>query len=237
MVSLTPNQLKTLRKMVLGTTEKLDGRIVNALQRRHLVKNNHATTSGWHAVGEMRYTPEIKIPCDWEVDTWKDCVLSVVEVPEFPPQYNNDRTPRWTHAKEREYQFNIHEIMKFYQEVRIAQSQWVNAKWDEGMDHEYKNELKYGWSGNNVPWRDRIVLNGEEEALANVSIERNLYYTGELFFRWADALYKTHVIEPNRLGVISYKFSLQDNEDEHRKFWSNYTERENTWITAYVAVD
>jgi len=234
MVSLTLNQMKTLRKMVLGTTEKLDGRIVNALQRRHLVKNNHATTAGWHAVGEMRYAPEIKILRDWEVDTWKDCVLKVEEFPEFPPQYIDSSLQRWTHAKEHEYQFNIHEIMKFYQNVRIAQSQWINAKWDEGMDHEYRNELKYGWTGS---WRDRIVLNGEEEAIANISAEWNLYYTGRLFFRWARSLHKTHVIEPNRQPPISYKFSLQDNEDEHRKFWSNYTERKNTWITAYVAVD
>lgn len=232
---LNLKQERVLRKLVNGTTEKQDGRTINALRRMGLVKGDQATTIGWHAVGELRYVPNIQVPLDWEIESWQGEVLHVSEGPEDMSE--DDEIKRWTHAKEVEYHFDLYKILKFYQKVRAAQSQWINAKWDNSLDREYEMELRHSWKGNNVPWVTRIVCDAEREALNSISSECNLYYTGDIFYKWADDLVKLQNMGRRGEITTSYKFSLQDNEDEHHKFWAESPLPSERCIYAQVIVD
>ena len=209
---MNPKQRETLVKLVHGTNERLDMRTVQALKVRGYVNDSYqATTAGWHAVNECRWTPKIVVPADWEIETWLGKTIDVLEMPEYDYDENGERM--WSRASDKQYFINVYPMMKFMQKVQEANREWMESKWDAYHDREYENEAR--WHRKTPSWLSFMQQEAFNESLNSVSREMDLYYTGELFCRWAWDLYTTiRISKPNSDLKVSFKYSLQDNEDE-----------------------
>lgn len=218
MLSLTPRQFETLFHLVRGTADNVDRRSLCALERRGLV-NRHgiATTAGWHAVDELRYVPYVRVPEDWEIETWRGQVLYVEEHPDH--EYDDEGNVRWHIAKTMSLWLDIYKMMKFYQDCKRREAQFVESMWSRSDDFEYENEIKYGWKGGRSHFRDRLVMIAQKDATAEVEREWGIFYSADYYYRWANDLFvMLDIGNMHRHIDCSYKYSLQDNMDEVEKF-------------------
>lgn len=218
---LTPKHHEILIHLTRGHQGPIDGRSLRALQRRRLVnQHGHATTAGWHAIGELRYVPEVVVPADWEVETWRGIYMTVDEGPEVNWVEDEDRT--WHIANQVEYIFDVYPMMRFYQACKRAESEWLASQWRQSDDREWEQEMRHGWKGQSTPWRNRAIILARQEAARHVEDKWNVNYTGDYWYRWAGDLYSNLEIgRSHRIIDSSYKYSLQDNLDELAPFLIN----------------
>jgi len=220
MSHLTERQLQVLKDLVEGTTVQGAGRSLRALERRGLVnRDGYPTTSGWHAVGRMRYVPEVRVPQNWEIDTWRGKALYVEEGPE--QEYDDEGNPRGHIAHHASYWLDIYKMMKFYQACKLREKKILQDMWTTHDDYKYEGEIKHGWRGGlgASAFVTRSVMEAKNKANAEVELEWDIFYTADYYYRWANDLFllldtgKSH-----RHMDCSYKYSLQDNLDEVKKF-------------------
>jgi hypothetical protein len=211
-------------------------RTIQALKVRGYVNDSYqATTAGWHAVNELRWVPKTVVPEDWEIETWIGKTIDINESPES--DYDEVGQRRWTRATDRQYFIDVYPMMKFMQKVQEAKREWLESKWSAYYDREFENDVR--WHRRNTPsWLSFMEYEAHKEALNSVSSEMDLRYTGEMFYIWAWDIYtRFEVLKGNRDLKVSYKYSLQDNEDEFADWRVEIPSIQHVISIVHVTVD
>lgn len=214
---LSDKQREALTALVEGTATRVDGRPLRALERMGYVnKHGIATTRGWHAVDKKRYTPPVRVPLDWEVERWRGQYLYVVEEPER--EHDKHGNPRHI-AKTFTVWLDVYKMMRFYQACKKRERELVDDMWTKSDDNAYEEEVRYGWHTSHGRYYDRLVLDAREEGVAQVANAWGIYYTADYYYRWAGDLFTLLDLgREHRARTTSYKYSLQDNQDEVEVF-------------------
>lgn len=214
MVLLTRVQQKALHSLVFGTDETIDPNTMQTLMRDGYVnEHGQATTHGWHAIGEFRFVPEIKIPSDLDIDTWQGIPLHVTESPGqfFRGEINDSH--KWAGTKQKEYVFDLFKLMQYYKTIKINEHQWMNAKWDQREDLIYDKSLGFPNSSSNH-MALYLGMSAKRSALSAASNEWKLWNTNSLFYGWLDELNKKLTLNKSQVVSTTINYSLQCNEDE-----------------------
>lgn len=238
MSQLTPRQYETLYKLVQGTSKKQDGRSMRALERFGLVNEyGVATTAGWHAVGELRYVPDVRIPLDWEVDSWKGQYLEVTEGPSYTISERKEGKIRWTRARSKKFNLDIHQMMKYYQDCRRAESQWVAAKWETRDDFDFEQEIKYGWRSYSADNYDKIRILARNESHNEVEEKWEIFYISDIIYGIANDLFLLRYLRMKQNMDTTFKYSFQDNPDEVENFLLKQQPKNTPYAVVTISVD
>jgi hypothetical protein len=206
MLHLNPRQYETLYNLVEGNGKPVDRRSVRALQNRRLVnKEGCATTSGWHAVGRLRFCPVVETPRLIDIANYRGLSIGVCEGPRLT--FNDDFNHR---SDTLTFTFDVERLLKWYHGICCARQQFINDMWRRALDYEMEHESLY----------PGYILSLERDATDYALREDEGYYTNHIFFEIARRL-ATHDMSMASRGTTSntsFKYSLQDNTDELERF-------------------
>ncbi len=211
MIISNPKQYETLYNLVEGNDKPVDGRTVNALRRRGLVDSfGHATTSGWNAIGRFRFVPLLEIPRDVDIETYRDTCVGVIETAN---EYRTDNLSAGLFGdapRVFEYYVDSYILLKWYQQVRLKEQEFLESNWS------LEDDLCYGLNDMTKGYLYGLL---REATVYGLDHDQNIY-TKHIFYEIASKL-STHNLSigshDNR-SLTSFKYSLQDNEDELARF-------------------
>ena len=234
MLSLSGKQLAALHAMIHGPSILIDDETMSQLRWAGLANvHNLPTTAAWHDIGEFRYLPQIKIPLEWEIDTWQGHQFRVEELRRCEPGQGFGVETMTSYS----YIFDAYEIMRYYREIRLAQHRRINEKWTKQFDLDYHdNYIKVG-NDHHRRLADQLVLISERLALDEVSHEWGMNHTSDLFFKWAHNMYQSLELTSKHSISVNYKFGLAANIHEHEQLLMRGPINENGQIHALVFID
>lgn len=224
MLQLTASQYEALNNLVEGNGRPIDGRVLAALQRRGLVnKHGHATTRGWHTTGRFRYMPETKIVPYLELESYQGYVIVMSEGP-HRTDYDEDGNLAWHRAEHVDYFLDFYKMANWYSSVQRRIADVIESMWDSNLDLDVDH---FGYDANRLLTIRRAAL---EQAL----YDDPRYYTNQIFYDAVAANLGRGGRYIQRV-TTSFKYSLQDNEDEFKDWLT--TPRTNPPLSWRVEVD
>lgn len=202
MLQLTSKQYETLVDLVEGNDTPIDGRSLQSLKNKGLVnQHEQATTSGWHRINRLRYTPPVRLLTQFEIESWQNYTIKVTEGP-GNIAYDSDGDALWSRVDEVEYFLDFYKMVQWYADIKLQVLKAVESEWDMYLD--------CGGENSGVAARQHSV---RTQAVNNVLSDSLLHYTSHIMYAITHS-YVTGQTQRFYGSSSSYKYSLQDNEDE-----------------------
>jgi len=209
MLQLTPSQYEALYNLVEGNKKPVDGRILVALRNRGLVNQyGQATTFGWHTVGRFRFLPETDILRPADIDSWQGYTIKFSEDP-GSVEYDDYGEEMWSRVERVDYVLDFYKIVQWYAKIQRRVADAIESLWDSELDRDVEH---FGYDRHRLLTLRRAAL---EQALRDDHFHS---YTNHIFYD-AVASILGHML--SRGSSTSYKYSLQDNEDEFADWLSD----------------
>ena len=238
MVSLTDHQRRVLDQLLHGATGRSRSRHLPALKAMgYLDRNSHPTARAWNEFGEWRYMPRLRIPQDWEIDTWRDELLWANESQDdTDPDIHGPNNWNWRRVKDVSFVFSIYEIMRFYRDAVTLNQAYLQRDWTASLDDSLEiDRLTARNRGNDIKVKSQCLRSAIQDTARVYSCPN----TGSLVYAWGEQLYQTLELNDNRIyTTVSYRYSLQHNVDEIQRFLARpgYNSQQRMRFTR-IAVD
>lgn len=218
MVSLTDHQRRVLDRLLHGATGRSRSGHLPALQAMgYLDRNFHPTARAWNEFGEWRYMPRLRIPQDWEIETWRNELLWAHESrDDTDPDIHGGLNLNWRRVKDVTFVFAIYEIMQFYRDAVVLNQALLERDWTASLDDSLELDR--------ITARDRgtdfkVKSDSLRAAIRHTARVYGCSNTGSLIYAWGEQLYQTLTLNENRVfTTVSYRYSLQHNVDEIQRF-------------------
>lgn len=236
MVSLTPQQRCVLDHLLHGATGRSRSKHIPALHKMgYICSRGHPTTAAWHEFGEYRFRPQLKIPLDWEVDTWEGQLIMAQESPE-EYQFDPHGPSSWSHSKNYTFILSIHRIMQFYRDCIVAAQAHVDEHWTEAQDELCSRNGAVVFPKLTGRTRDHAETEAQREGIRSVCRLWGCPNTGVMLYNWAHGLYTT--LQMQTKTTVSFKHCLQRNMDEIQPFlYRPSVDQDKLMFYAQISVD